>query len=454
MLTLLLTTIIFALIVFANSNLTRARSRLLLLQAQYAAESAADSAIAQLNNGNESYTGTTSEVTVLTSSTYRSTYTVSVAAGSDAKEKLITAVGKVYAPKSSSIATFSRSIEVTAQRTSSSTSSSVVAKNIVQVASSVKDLQAKDIFVNSYIQLDKNVNNLIAENITVADKYPSATNCSIYGTGTLTKPATFSDPTQTKTKLTLAYNNCITPPGNTTNSNFIVNANQSSISKITSTYIPWSHYMDASYQSAPGGCNDWTTGSFPRDIPSTGNTKKTDYPNNSSGVSSSCGTSGNLSLSTGQYNIKDHVHIRANLCETSGCTPTFNNPDSTIKFIFVEGTANFNRLLTASGSGPIVLVTYGADPSSRTGACPLGGALYLANSGNTEAPALYLLSNNGLCLDKTKFDAQPALGGLSGKNVYIATNSGTPFDLALDTSFPADQIPIDLSWRAIRYRRL
>src|SRR3954470_19126180 len=81
--TLFLTVIISGLIVLASSNLTRARSRIFLLQSQYAAESGADAAIAQLNAGNTSYTGSATEVTVLTATQYRATYTMSVADGTN-----------------------------------------------------------------------------------------------------------------------------------------------------------------------------------------------------------------------------------------------------------------------------------------------------------------------------------------------------------------------------------
>jgi hypothetical protein len=298
--------------------------------------------------------------------------------------------------------------------------------------------------------------NLIAENITVADKNTGASNCSIGGSGNLVKPASFTNVAQTTTNLLLAFNNCISPPGNTTNANFTVSANQTTISKVQSTNIPWSQYMDNTYQNSPTGCNDWTSGGFPRNIPSTGNIKKTHYPDNGSFVSVSCGASGDLSLATGQYNIKDNAHIRANLCAASGCDPTFYNPDSGaagIKFVFIEGSVNFNTLQTAAGSGPIVFVVYGADPASKTSLCPLGGSVYLGNGGTSTAPAIYFLATNGICLDKTKFGANTALGGFSGKNLYIATNPGSPFDLGLDTSFPVSSVPIDLSWRAIRYRR-
>lgn len=458
MVTLFLTTLIYSLIVLANVNLTRARDRVMLLQAQYAAESGADAAIATLNSGNTSYTGTAgSEVTVLSNSRYRATYLVSVADGATAKEKVVAATGKVYAPATSSAAKYTRRIEVFAERSSASSSSAMLSRNIIDIQSGVKNISAVDIYLNGYINMNKNTTNLIAENITVAGKNTGAGNCSIGGAGNLVKPATFTNPGQTKTNLVLAFNNCVTPPGNSSNADFNVSANLNTISKIQSSYLPWSQYMDGTYQNAPGGCADWTTGSFPRSIPSTGNTKKTHYPDSGSNVSAACGNSGDLTLSTGQYTIRDNTHIRANLCASSGCEPTFYNPDSGaagIKFIFVEGTVNFNSVQTAPGSGPIVIVSYGADPASKASVCPLGGSIYLGNSSNSSAPALYLLASNGVCLDKTKFGSANALGGLSGKNVFISTNPGTPFDLGLDPNFPSDAIPIDLAWKAIRYRRL
>ena len=458
--TLFLTTLIYSLIVLANVNLTRARGRVLLLQAQYAAESGADAAIAILNNTNASYTGTGgTAVQVLSNTQYKSTYTTTVTAGSTSKEVIITATGNVYAPANSSTPKFVRKVETVAQRSTTETSSAMVSRNIVDIASGVKNLQAVDIYLNGYINMAKNTTNLIAENITVGGKNTGASNCSIGGIGNLVKPSSFTHAGQTKTNLTLAYNNCISPPGNTSNANFNVLANQNTISQIRSTYIPFSQYMDSSYQNSPTGCSEWTAGSSSSSvtIPNTGNTKKTHYPDSSSNVSNACGSSGDLALGSRTFTIKDHVHIRASLCAASACTPTFYNPDSGaagIKFIFVEGTINFATVQTSAGSGPIVFVVYGSDPASKASVCPDGGAAYLGNSGTTTAPAIYLLAINGVCLDKTKFGAANALGGLSGKNIYVATNPGTPFDLGLDPNFPSSSIPIDLAWKAVRYRRL
>jgi hypothetical protein len=449
---------VMALAVLVNSNVSRARSRVMLLQAQYAAESGADAAIAYLNNdptGTYAGTGATS-VTVITSSRYKATFTTTVAAGSNSKQRVITASGKVFVPASSSTPRYTRKIRVTAERSTTTTASSLVSRNILAVASSVKNINARDIYINGYITMAKNTTDLTAENITVAGKNTGATNCSIGGSGNLVKPTSFHTAGQTKTNLTLGYNNCITPPGNVSNASFNVSANNGNISTITSMYIPWGQYMDSSYQSSPGGCTDWTSGASPRSIPSTGNTKKTHYPDSGSNISTLCGTSGDLALGSNQYNIKDNVHVRANLCAASACDPTFYNPTANTYFVFIEGTVNFNSVKTASGSGPIVFVVYGADPASKTSLCPYGGAVYLGQQGSTttNAPALYLLAQNGVCMDGTKFGAAPALGGMGGKNLYINTQSGQPFDLGLDPNYPVSQIPIDLSWRETGYERI
>lgn len=452
-----LTTMLFSILLLANSNLQRARGRIMLLQAQYAAESAADAAIAELNNNNTSYAGTSGDVTLLTTGQYRATYTVAVANGSTAKEKILDATGKVYRPANATTPSFTRKLRITVQRSSISSASSVLSRNIISVDSGVKNITGKNVYVNGYINMAKNTTSLIAENITVGGRNTGAGNCSIGGTGNLVKPSTFTDATQTKTNLILAFNNCISPPGNLSNANFNVSANLGTISPIQSTYIPWNEYLDSSYANAPGGCNDWTTGTSPRTIPSTGNTKKTHYPDSNSNISTSCGTSGNLNLGTARYNITDHVHLRANLCATAACSPTFYNPDAGaagIKYVFVEGTINFNSIQSVAGSGPIVFITYGADPASKASVCPLGGSIFLGNSGTTSAPAVFFLASNGLCLDKTRFGVSPALGGIAGKNLTISTNSGSPFDLELDKTFPVDSIPIDLAWRAMRYQRL
>lgn len=447
---------VMSLAVLVSSNVTRARGRILLLQAQYSAESGADAAIAYLNSDPAaSYTGSGGEVTVLTSSRYKATFSTTVTVGSNSKQRLITAVGKVYAPANSSTPTYTRKILVTAERSSTTTASSMVSRNILAIASAVKTVKAKDIYVNGFIKTAKNSTVLTAENFTVAGKDTGATNCSMEGPASLVKPTSFSTAGQTKTNITLAYNNCITPPGNTSTSDFNVTANSGNVSTITSLYIPWSQNMDGTYTGA-SSCADWTTGGSTRTIPSLAGSKKTHYPDSSSNVSTSCGTNGDIALGSNQYNITDNVHLRANLCAASACDPTFYNPTANTYFVFIEGSVNFNSVHTASGSGPLVFVVYGADPASKTSLCPYGGAAYIGQQGSTttSAPALYLLAQNGVCFDGTKFGSDPAFGGVAGKNLYISTQAGTPFDLRFDPNYPVSQIPIDLSWRETGYERI
>lgn len=446
--------VVISLLAYANANVVRSKNRIYGLQAQYAAESGADHAIAILNAGNTSFNGVNDILLIDNDGKYKATYSVSVGAGSSEKEKKLTAVGKVYSPSSATEPSYTRTIEVITERSATTYAASMISRNILEVDSSVKQIKGKDVVINGYIKMNKNVNELIAENIIVADKISGVGDCSISGSGKLTKPSSFSDPSQTKTKLFLAYNNCINPPGNTSTTNFEVLANQSNIPKLQSLYIPWSQFMDNSYTNSPAGCNDWTNGSSTLTIPSVGNSKKTHYPDNGTNISSNCGTSGNINLANKTINISDNAHLRADLCKTSICSPTFNNPTNETKYLFIEGTVNFDQITTSPNSGPIVFIIYGADPASKTSVCPLGGATYLGKNGTTNAPKLYILGMNGICLDKTRFGAQPALGGIAGKNLYISTNSGTPFDLGFNVSFPVSEIPLDLAWRASQYRRL
>lgn len=449
-----LSVILLGIFSLGNANLNRARARIFSLEAQYAAESGADVAIAILNSGNSGYSGASTDVTVLSATNFKATYTTTVAVGASSIERQITAIGKIYVPATASTPTFVRKIRVTAQQNSTTTASSLISRNILAINSGVKNVFAKDIYVNGFISMTKTTTNLTAENITVAGKNTAVTNCSIGDVGTLLKPAAFTTAGQTKTNITTAYNNCINPPGNSSNANFNVQANTGNISTVQSIYLPFINYMDNTYQNSPTGCNDWSTGSTPHKIPQVTGTRQTHYPDTGSNIIASCGTNGDLSLGSDEYDISENVHIRANLCAVNQCNPIFYNPTATLKYIFVEGSANFGSIQTKAGSGPIALIIYGADPASKTSVCPYGGAGYLANSGTTAAPALYLLATNGVCLDKTKFGANPALGGLAGKNIYISTNPGSPFDLYMDVNFPVGQIPINLTWRAVRYQRL
>lgn len=457
---------VYALMSLAQSNMSRAADRILALQAQYAAESGADAALAIINNGNESYSGA-SNVTVVTNGTrYKAVYTVVVTPGVDGNEKIINATGKLYQPISASSPRVERKIRVVAKRGSTTSTANVLSRNIVHVGASVKDIRAKEIFINEYLQMDKNTTTFMVEKITVADRNPGSSDCSITG-GNLEKPSGFAG----KTQVIVAYNNCTSPPGNTSNADFDVFANQSNIEKVQSTYVPWQFAMSDSVQ-IDRSCSEWAAGASPRTIPSGSATPSAPadkspgyhtihYPDSGVGVATNCtsvANKGSLDLGNDiQYNINQNVHVRANLCSNAPCRPIFYNPSTTTRYVFVEGTINFEQLRSAAGSGPIAFISYGADPSNLALVCPEGGAVRIGQQGsnNTAAPQIFLLAvNGGLCMDGTKFSANDSLGGVSGKNLYIATNSGTPFDLGLNPYFPVSDIPINLTFRATQYQRI
>jgi hypothetical protein len=201
--TLFLSSLAASMIVYASSNLSRGRARVLTLEAQYAAESGADAAIGYLNSDPAaSYTGSGGEVQIMKNSLYKATFSTTVVAGSSGNEKIITTTGKVYAPANSPTASYTRRIEVITQRTSDTVGvTGILSRNIIDLQSGVKNVFAKDLYVNGYINTNKNTTNIVAENVTVGGKNTGATNCSIGGPGNLVKPASFITPGQTKLPL-------------------------------------------------------------------------------------------------------------------------------------------------------------------------------------------------------------------------------------------------------------
>lgn len=465
-----LTMTILSLGVISQGNISRANQRIFLLQAQYAAESGTDAVVAYLNSSSGTYANSGTEKQLFTYAPYyRATYQATVSNHpTDANKKLVSSVGRVYQPSTASTPKLTYKISATIERSSITSTSAIVSRNSVEVASSVKAVVAKSLFVNEYLRANKNTNDIMIDNLTVAGKYPDGNNCSLSGTGNLVKNPDLG--AGIKAVIRMAYSNCIdTPPGNTSTSDFDVTANDSSIQKIASTYIPWSYKMtnaDGGGEYTNGNCSDWTAAS--PNIPSTGNARKTHYPDSGAGTvtASLCGSGGSspadLNLGNKTYTIKNHVHIRANLCKSSSCTPTFINPDANDpKFVFVEGAINFERVTVDSTSpGAIIFISYSTSQTlSDSKQCPSNAAaIRLGKDGSNSmyAQKAYFIATNGmLCVDQTKFDpGVKSLGGISGKDIYLSSNSGATFELAFDPQFPLSSIPLDLSWRASGVKRV
>ncbi len=463
-----LTITVMSLAVISQGNITRSSQRIFLLQAQYAAESGSDAVVAYMNSsGNYADSGV--EKTLFTyAPTYRATYQATVADSADANQKVITSVGRVYQPSTATTPRYTYKISTTLERSSTQFASSIVSRNSVEVASSVKAVMASTMYVNEYVRANKNTTDIQIDDLVIAGKYPNASNCSLSGAGNLVRNPDL--PAGTKAKLRMGYSNCMdATPGNTSDSNFEVTANDSSIQKIASIYIPWSYKMnngDAGGEYLNGNCSDWLAASGT--IPSSGNARKTHYPNDGAGTvpASQCGGSGSspadLSLGSKTFTLNNHVHIRANLCKASSCTPKFINPDAADpKYVFVEGVINFeNVTVDATSPGEVIFISYSTSqtiPGSKQ--CPSNSAairLGKDGSNSLHAPKAYFIATNGmLCIDQTKFDSGvESVGGISGKDLYLSSNSGASFSLAFNPDFPLSSVPLDLAWRASNVKRI
>ena len=461
---------VMSLAVVSQTNIDRAYQRIYSLQAQYAAESGADAVVAYLNSSAGDYADSGIEKNLFAyDSKYRATFQATLADDPlNANKKTVDSVGRVYVPATATSPRYTYKIKVVIDRSSITSTSSIVSRNSVEVASSVKGVIAKSLYVNEYLRAHKNTTDIMIDNLTIAGKYPDATTCSLLGDGNLVRSPDL--PSGTKATLRMSFSNCMdVPPGDTSNTDFDITANDSSLQKIASIYIPWSYKMnnsDGGGAYANGSCSDWLA--LSPVIPSTGNARKTHYPDTGAGTatSSACGGSGStpadISLGNKTVTVNDHVHLRANLCKASSCTPTFINPDAdNPKFIFVEGVINFERLTVDDSSpGTIVFISYSTSQTlSASKQCPSNAAaIRLGKDGanNLLAPKAYLIATNGmLCVDQTKFGENvKSLGGISGKDLYLSSNSGTNFSLTFDPDFPLTSIPLDLSWRASNVKRV
>lgn len=466
-----LTITILSLGVISQANLSRASQRIFLLQAQYAAESGADAAVAYMNAPAGTYADSGVEKPLYKSdfvNTHRATYQATVTDTASSNKKTVRSIGRIYQPASATTPRYTYTLDVAIERSSMQYTASIVSRNSVEIASSVKAVIAKSLYVNEYLRANKNTNDVQIDDLTVAGKYPDGGNCSLSGSGNLVRNPSL--PAGTKAKLRMAYNNCMdATPGNTSDADFDITANDTSLQKIASIYIPWSYKMnndDGLGEYTNGSCTDWTAAS--PTIPSAGNTRQTHYPDNGSGTvsASSCAGTGtgaaDINLGNKTITLNDHAHVRAHLCKSYNCTPTFINPDAdNPKFVFVEGVINFENItVDATSPGDIIFVSYATSqniPASKQ--CPSdSAAIRLGKDGSNSlvAPKAYFIATNGmLCVDQTKFDTGTrSIGGISGKDIYLSSISGAVFELTFNPEFPLSSIPLDLSWGATDVRRV
>ncbi len=123
------------------------------LSAQLAADSAADRAIAELNN-DANWTGTIGETELINNGEYRSTYEVAVLAGASPSKKIINVTGRTYAPASDTtpISTRKYSVDLRSLGSASGTFSIVTGVGGLILENSAKIVDG-DVYVNGTITM-------------------------------------------------------------------------------------------------------------------------------------------------------------------------------------------------------------------------------------------------------------------------------------------------------------
>lgn len=135
------------------NNHTLARRETFRLGAQLAADSAADRAIAELNNDTD-WTGTGGEVDLHTGSGYKTTYEITVSAGASALEKVINVTGHAYYPSTAVSPTKTRkySIDIRSIGSAAGTYSIVTGVGGLYMENSAK-IVGGEVFVNGELDM-------------------------------------------------------------------------------------------------------------------------------------------------------------------------------------------------------------------------------------------------------------------------------------------------------------
>jgi hypothetical protein len=136
-------------------NATKANAR---INAQFAADSGLDQGLHELNI-DETWTGTTGEVTLFTStdSDVRSTYEITVSAGSSATRKIIRSTGRTYKPASSTTPEATRIFELEAEAVTSGTGPGSVVSGVGGlILNNNSKITGGDVVVNGNVTVNNN----------------------------------------------------------------------------------------------------------------------------------------------------------------------------------------------------------------------------------------------------------------------------------------------------------
>ena len=126
------------------------------LNAQFAADAAIDEALVQLN-ASSSYSGTTGQVTLMNSNNVKTTYETSVTAGATAAKKVISVIGRVFSPSTSTTPQLTRKYQVDVEAVTSGVGdSSVVAGVGGLILVNNAKITGGDVVVNGTIDMSNN----------------------------------------------------------------------------------------------------------------------------------------------------------------------------------------------------------------------------------------------------------------------------------------------------------
>ncbi len=177
-----------------SSNLTTAKKEQFRVNTQFTADAGLDDAVRQLNQ-DASWTGNTSEVTLLTTSKFKSTYQASVVAGSTAFQKYINVVAKTYVPASSSTPSSTRKFQVEMRGVGSGSYSIVTGVGGLNMLNNAKILGG-EVYVNGALNLANSSQiglSILPVKVSVADQ-----SCPLAGGATFPKVCTAAERSSTQ----------------------------------------------------------------------------------------------------------------------------------------------------------------------------------------------------------------------------------------------------------------
>lgn len=467
--------IIFSILVLSSVNVQRSQTRIINTSAQYAAESAADAVIAQLNAGVTSPGTGGADQLLLDNSPYYKVYFNSTISGTGT-QRIITGTGKTFAPSTATSPKITRQIRVTAtQSTAGNVLAKIIATQGVQLTGATS-FTSPEMYLGTRLRLQKSGSNnpwVKVGNLYVAGDDGSNNHCSINGNADGGSPGSGTETIRnyaiapiTNSNLYLSNTSC--GGGQITIAPEVVKYENTSVPMPPAISLPWNNTMNPDNYTNPsqfpplsfpgsGNMPPYNQSTLPLNYPcsSLGGTAAATfvpghYPNNISGVLTSCnatsgskvGSSGRVFIPENYFALTGDVHIRAGICSTTNqCNLRIKNgtnPQRPVA-IYAEGGiyGNITQYVTDGGTptAPIILITYSTATSST---CAFRGTVN-ANNFAVYAP------NGDVCIT----GGTATMEGIGGKNVLLSGNAQITINPTPNGTFGGTS-----AWSVSVYQRL